>query len=388
MTIALVYRNGDEAFFLHDFRITYLNGKQVDALMKFEIFDKRFGLFFAGDVTAFKGLVPRIRAIAHDVTLNNILEPDGPFGIAMESYMMGNPDGLTGNRTVELLGFIIDDQHNAHECFCVTAQVGMGSLLTKVTQNAVTVIGSARTLPGLSDEMTAIITRVLDKGFDISTALQSARTHIKVIFQRAGPGSYGELGISPALVGSVLVRAHFEMIGEQISGKRFSSDFGPEGGSEPILYDYTLQRTGGTLEHVDNITGKRITVESAEHFTERLSGEVLDPEHLLENFDPTQFANSNGVVYVINQWVDEKSIIRTLEKTHMLGNICNPHYTRLANDTDVVDMTEQARYIRSGDHGLIVQPIDQAAFELGVSQHLFDHAWLSKYVLNYSDLFT
>ncbi|QXE19321.1 hypothetical protein [Clostridium sp. 001] len=389
MTMALLYRNKNEAFFLQDFRITHTGGKQIDAMMKYSSFGSKIGLFFAGDVAAIKRLIPDIRSVESQVNINNVLEPGGPLARAIELNMMSNRDNLTGIRKVGMLGFVIDDQSMTNECFQVTSQVGMGSLLTPVKQNEVVVIGSGNAINGISLKLTNIANRVINKGYDIRSALDATRMNIKNIFQRIGVSAYNKLGISPVFAGSILSGGYFYMIGEQITGNRHTSDFSVKGAIPPVSFDYSLLRKNENIMLINNLNREEIIVKEAEFYEEGSLSKLFDPEGLTQLFDPCQYANTNNVVYIINQWViDDNHIYRTIDKTHLDNTICNPDYVRLAScNIETNSLPETNRYILSGYHGLIIPEYLQGTFENGLNQHLFDHNWLSKYVQNYSDIY-
>lgn len=389
MTMALVYRNKDEAFFLQDFRITHTGGKQIDAMMKYFSFGEQIGMFFAGDVAAVKRLIPHIRLIEAQINISNILDSNGPLARTIESYMMSNPDGLTGIRKVEIIGFIIEHETKNNECFYVNGQVGMGSSITGINHNEVKVIGSGSKIDNISLRLTNIANQVIKKDYDIETALESTRTQVKSIFQRTGVSAYNKLGISPVFAGSLLRAGYFEMMGGAVTGERFTTDFGPNGANPHIEFDYSLTHRDGNIVLVNNNSGEEIVVKEVEDYTERPVSELFDPEGLTRLFDPTLYANSNGVVYIINQWViDDRHILRTIDKTNLEHGICNPDYIRLISSSiETESLTETSRYILSGDHGLIIPVHLQSTFEDDLSQHLFDHNWLSSYVENYHEIY-
>ncbi|MBV6716569.1 hypothetical protein [Paenibacillus chitinolyticus] len=390
MTIALLFCNGQEAFFLHDLRITHNNGKQIDAMMKYASFGRRIGIFFAGDVATFKRLIPYIRTIEPQVNINNVVDPEGPLSKQIESYMMKNPDNLSGKRQVDLLGFIIDHKKKANQCFHVKAELSMGSIISQVKHNEVLVIGSGLGIPDVSLKITNIVNDALRRGADLDTCLNAARIHLKDIIQRCGASTYSKLGISPVFVGSILKRGYFKMIGEQTTGERFSSDFSPTGGVPPVSFDYSLYRKRGAIFLVDNVTKDKIMVDEAEFYKERPISELFDPEKLTQLFDPSIHASSNGVVYIINQWViDERNIWRTIDKTYLTSKyICHPDHTRLADSIKKnKSINETRRYIRSGKYGIIVPPYLQVTFERDLSRNLFNHRWLLKHIQNYSELY-
>ncbi|GAB6989888.1 hypothetical protein [Paenibacillus pini] len=397
MTIALVYRDGPEAFFIQDFRITHDPGdKQIDAMMKYKEFGERLGIFFAGDVTTFKRLIPYIQSIEHDITMENIIDPEGPLAREIERYMMNNPDNLTldRSRNVELIGFIIDEMTEANECFYVEGTLGLGSRTTQVPQRSAFVIGSGKHIPDISRRLTNIATQVILKGYPITDALDIAKNSLKDIIARCGSSVYRKLGISPVFAGSVMNKSHFLMIGEQITGNHYTSDFDPYGSTPPMTFDYSFSRVNGQIMLTDHISGKEISLDEVESYIERPDSELFDPEQLTQLFDPSEHSNSNGVVYIINQWViGDYSISRTIDKTYVIKgkekkDLCNPDYQRLADGSKTnKTLVETTRYIRSGKHFLIVPTHLQVNFERNICKDLFNHRWFNKHVANYNDLY-
>lgn len=389
MTMALVYRNRNEAFFLQDFRITHQSGKQIDAMMKFITFDKRIGMFFAGDVTTIKRIIPQIQSVESKITIDNILNEDGPMARKIESYMMNNLDGLT-NRRIEIIGFIIDQNKNNNECFYINAITGMGSKLEPVNYNEVKVIGSGKHIGNISTTLTGVANNSLYKGYSIDTAAKAVNVEIKSIFQQMGVSFYNKLGISPIFVRSILHNDSFEMIGEEINVESFTTDFNVHEEVKSVQkFVYSFTRHNGKIVLIDKTNGNNVEVKEAEDYIEIEYNRIFDPENIMNSFDPSKYVCNNGVAYIINQWVvGDGTIHRTIDRTKMIDGMLDYNYFRIAEDIKIInDIDENSKYVISGKYGLIVPEQLQSEFEIGLSTNLFNHDWMMYHVENYSYIY-
>ena len=397
MTMALVYKKNNQAFFLQDFRITYPkeNNRQIDSMMKFQIFDNKIGLYFAGNIRVMKSIIEEIKIFQTKISINDIADGNGILVRKLNDYMRKNLNNYTYEQKVEILGFVIDVNRNKNECFYLELIPGVGVELKSLDDDKVTIIGSGKYIPEIEQLLTEAFRKAIKlqkrNGYKLITIMDAVEQEIKRIFTHIGISNYSKLGISPYFAKAVLMDSSFVMYGQEINGDNITTDFNKNDDkpkSNKFKYKFYREKENVFLEDKNN--NKKIIVKNAETFSEEDGDNIFDPEKLAERFDPSKNLCHNGVAYIINQWVNKGEFInRVIYRSEINDKeILNPNYKTIASDRiKIKNCNEYSNYILSGDSCLIVENNLQGIFEEQVNANLFNHKWMEKYVKNYSDIY-
>lgn len=397
MTMALVYKKNNQAFFLQDFRITYPkeNNRQIDSMMKFQIFDNKIGLYFAGNIRVMKSIIEEIKIFQTKISINDIADGNGILVRKLNDYMRKNLNNYTYEQKVEILGFVIDVNRNKNECFYLELIPGVGVGLKSLDDDKVTIIGSGKYIPEIEQLLTEAFRKAIKlqkrNGYKLITIMDAVEQEIKRIFTHIGISNYSKLGISPYFAKAVLMDSSFVMYGQEINGDNITTDFNKNDDkpkSNKFKYKFYREKENVFLEDKNN--NKKIIVKNAETFSEEDGDNIFDPEKLAERFDPSKNLCHNGVAYIINQWVNKGEFInRVIYRSEINDKeILNPNYKTIASDMiKIKNCNEYSNYILSGDSCLIVENNLQGIFEEQVNANLFNHKWMEKYVKNYSDIY-
>lgn len=411
MTLVAAYRYGPYAIILNDFRITHdytlQNGqvKQIDACMKFAQIGSNIGMFFAGDVELIQGIIPLIRQVESQITVENVLESNGILRQTLLEYVKGISDKRP--RVFQSIGFIIDNNCEFNEMFKLEGNSSTSTLsLSQLPSGRCTIIGSGVKVPELANRLTKELRYLTsyktlpfrrrnafskrDK-YDQHTAAQCLERTVRSTLRECGNAVYGRLGISPHFVVSLIGHGSFIMQGGQTIEEHFTTDYIETTPVSPSYSEYSLKRDQQTGEIVlkDLQTGQCVIVQEIERYRESTYDIIFDTQSTTARFDLSSFESSDGVLYVMNQWVDENFVERTIEKCILLedGFYC-PDYIRLASDVlEPIPAEQHGRYTRSGKYVLYISNAISEEFEQNVKVHVFDHEWLGQYIQNYLDFF-
>ena len=274
MTMALVYKKNNQAFFLQDFRITYPkeNNRQIDSMMKFQIFDNKIGLYFAGNIRVMKSIIEEIKIFQTKISINDIADGNGILVRKLNDYMRKNLNNYTYEQKVEILGFVIDVNRNKNECFYLELIPGVGVELKSLDDDKVTIIGSGKYIPEIEQLLTEAFRKAIKlqkrNGYKLITIMDAVEQEIKRIFTHIGISNYSKLGISPYFAKAVLMDSSFVMYGQEINGDNITTDFNKNDDkpkSNKFKYKFYREKENVFLEDKNN--NKKIIVKNAETFS-------------------------------------------------------------------------------------------------------------------------
>lgn len=303
------------------------------------------------------------------------------------------------------IGFILDESTNSNEIFLLEGISGTDTLrISQVPHGKCTIIGDGQKVPRLSEILTmtgrrsssykklpgrrrSIFSRQYN--FEQETTAESLERSLRTTLQNCGSNVYRRLGISPYFAVSLIGHAAFVMPGKRVEEKTYTTDFV---GIEPVLpsfSEYSIERDklSKAMVLIDHKTEQRVVVDEIECYRERENNIIFDPLNDTGQFDPSTYTSVTGFLYIMNQWVEDDFIDRSIVKCILLSDgFYYPDYIQLATGVlEPIPKDQRGRYLRSGKHALYISQLFEAEFEQSVGEHLFDHAWLEQYVQNYLD---
>lgn len=384
MTILAAFKEGDAISIVADFRVSFASN-QVDAISKFFIVDDKMGFFTAGSVYLWRQAASIIQANTHGITFENVAVEDGPLHSSLRSLIERSPKthGMFGG-----IGVYWDRANNQSLYFELVGQAGNG-LRIRVIEDGVIVLGSGSQIPKVSELLEQEIQRHLERsgGFYPFDTAEVIRRQLKFILSRCGSSSYGKLGISPIFSLSAMNSDGFMMRGEEIKGEHYMS------GATPIRYHFSFERKDGHLVLYDHLDNRTIKIHDVSDFPHNgQTGIEFDPEGLTTRFDAPSYL-SGDTIYIMNQWVEDTFVDRTVWKTTpftFMGRImANPLYKKITSvHKNNLQSAVLSHFKNTGYHGLIVLPENQTFFEAGIKRNIMNHNWLARYVENYADFYT
>lgn len=393
MTIAAAYRFDDRAIFVSDFRMTDATG-QSDTSLKFVDLDRRLGLFLSGSVGLWLKAIPKINEIMSEVTIDNILDNEGPFVQELTFVAWANPNASISRA----IGFIIDDQNRRNQLFLLELRPGERASISLIQTNSCVVIGSGSRLPDIKRRITTRIERAVTIfGMDLYKLAGEMRTEIQQTLKDSGAGSFRKLGISPYMNLSSIAGSHFLIRGEEIQGGKFSDNAAPT----KHFYSFIKDDSGNLI--LQNLcTGSTLSVNNLNGVQELNERKTFDPEGMSEDLDPSELYPDADHVYLLHQWVTQYdkekngkilgAVYRSLKKIDFIdvGNgvrLCKASEPFI-NVHEEVSLAELKKYADCRDiyiENLLQSEVD---FHTELSEkRLFDHTWLSQFIPNYNELY-
>lgn len=387
MTIVAAYRYNDSAIFVNDFRVTK-KGVQIDAYMKFKKFNNKLGVFFAGDVFLCRRTAAMIRTISSQVTVDNILEEDGPFITRLRSFFERNPYGLNpeNDHIMEGIGFVLDEDRKQNRVFSFYGVPGRGMEKSEVIHDQCVVIGSGNKIPNVSTLLKDSVCVLMDN-HNLSDSVQVFHDRLLEVIIKSGPSTFEKLGISPVLVKSILKQGNFKMIGEEIQGEFYSET------QASNKHHFKFGRRERRIVLVDLLNGHEIDIKNIARRNDMQGTDIFDPRQLMQRFDPTFCCHTNNHVYIADQWVTDDMVWRVFYKVELVPYkqtvLSNPDWIKLYSQyEDRLTREELQRYHNCGMICIQISPDKATLFEVGIEKHAHNHKWLKEHITNYNQLYS
>jgi hypothetical protein len=409
MTIALVYKYNNKAIFINDFRVTTSNkdgNKQWDGMNKFRQVNDNMGIFLAGNVEHWKKALKAIENIQDEITIDNILNPEGPLKTSLQACLEKIPS--QSSQIIGAIGCLVNPSTKQNVVFKIKGEPGLGCNIEEVPDESCIIIGSGNHIPNiqtLMHEKATNLTKNNKLNLTLKDIADGMRSELKRIFKKCGSSSFEKLGISPIFSISLLESSSFYMCGEEIKGSFYSST-----SETDRNFHYKFEKQDGVPILFDFTSKKEIHIKDIYDFSPESPSNIFDPEGLTECFDPSDYTGQNNDMYIINQWVHismdslpnynkstKESNLFTVDRTiykvkHFIYKnqiLCNPIYEKLAEQSiENISELEEEKYNNIGDHHLILKDtVEEKQFEELVKVKISDHLWLAKQVYNYHDLY-
>jgi hypothetical protein len=270
VTLIVACRYEDKVIYCHDFRVTRPN-MQRDAVVKWMFFDDRLGLLVTGSVDLWEDAKARIDAVIDSIDLGNLMDVGGPFHEALIDAALqypGPPQDSSG-----AIGFIVDTNRGVNLQFSVQMLTGYGARISDLSQSDVAIMGSGSRVPGIEDSIRRSFDRCRriagDDGFVIGHCI---RNEILASFNRIGPASFAEYGVSPLMGLGLLEGAAFRIPGEVgrglvVNGNRF------------LLTGYSFTSNNGRPAITDDVARTSVELSFVGQAPVIEGNRTLDPEH-------------------------------------------------------------------------------------------------------------
>ena len=388
MTIVAAYRLDDRTIYVNDFRVTIKNpNRQMDVSFKFKEFDKRIGLFLAGDVNTWKALLPTITDLIPNVNLGNVLNEEGPLVVGLQRAVERLPNH--SYRAASAIGFLIDDEFKRNVQFVIRLQPGAGLLLNELATNSCLVIGSGADIPNIEKKLEEqFLSDYQEVGDDLYELGCRMRRRILKEMSLCGSSSFSKLGISPCMSVSTLVASHFMVRGEEHIGETYSETYSHR-------YYFTIEKNEeGEIFLHDKLNGIVQKVNDICSMSQDVVGDVFDPENLTKDEDPTVLFPEATQAYLFHQWVvQEKEFLwRDVFRVPFIEvsgkTLCSPERYKIASFiNDKMPTQDLFGYTNLDKLYFIVEEEDREEFEAGIQENLTNHQWLSKFIKGYEKLY-
>lgn len=388
MTVIATYRLNDYAFYVNDFRVTMQEPfRQFDVSYKFMDFDRRLGLFFAGDVNLWKKVVKRIPSLMKSVTIENILDQFGPFVQGINNEVQMYPRTMFGR--AEAIGFLIDDERKINAQFCLELYPGQGCLIKEIVSNSCVVIGSGKSIPNIEEHIKENFIKNHEVYGDAPYELVCGiRNEIQVLLKMAGSSSFSKLGISPCMSVSTLVGSHFMIRGEEINGQALVNN---------KLYEYCFafeRDANGDIVLNDLINNTKQIVNDINNMNSNIQGSIFDPQKLTEDVDIADRFLDADKVYLIDQWVPsgENLVLRSVYVINIINfkgkRICDPERRKIAYKLITISDDCILKRFREKEKLYFTLDDDKVDnFEENIQKRLYDHVWLSEIIPDYCEIY-
>ncbi|WP_062231938.1 hypothetical protein [Fictibacillus sp. FJAT-27399] len=408
MTIAVMYKLDNKAVFINDFRVTNsgLSGiQQVDAMNKFRKINNNMAIFLAGNVNHWKMALEAIENIKEDITIDNVLDSEGPLKIALQSCLEIIPG--QSNQILGAIGVLVEPNTKKNITFQIRGEAGLGCNVYEVPNNTCLVIGSGSSIPDIQNRIQRVAVNLTkDNKYNLFELANSLRAELKLIFKLCGASSFRKLGVSPVFAISILESSAFQMCGEEIKGSFYSST-----NEMSREHHYTYNMEDGSPILFDHISKKKVQIKDIYDYSPATPSNLFDPENLTIGFDPTVAFNGDNNMYIINQWVHRSMkdldlmykgvnslsdlfsidrVVYRVENFRYNGEIlCNPNYIKLAEDfLEDIPLSEAEKYNNIGYHNLILKKdTKEENFGNLIKLNVYNHQWLRNQIENYFELF-
>jgi len=384
MTIIATYRIDHRAVYVNDFRVTIgQQKKQLDSSFKFIEFEERLGLFLAGDVNLWRKLKPTINTRIREISIDNVLDHEGPFRDGLQREVEKLPSDRYSKSGA--IGFMIDNDRGQNVQFSLELSPGRGCDIEEIPIGECIVIGSGNSIPDIRNQLSIKFRSYLECiGEDLYRLGCGLRYEIQNIMRNCGPTSFAKLGISPCMCISTLDGSHFVISGEEITGESFST-------SNYYKCSFSIAKNNnGQIALTDCITNREIIINDIDNTNTNVVGDTFDPQKLTYGHDPTKLFPDANIVYLLNQFVvPNNGLHRSLYKIEIIlvcgERICNPYYSRIAENT--IDGCSAETIWPHTDFDKIYFIIDEdnnIEFEQEVNARLFDQEWICTMIKSYS----
>lgn len=385
MTILAMYRWGDKAVFASDFRISFLAGNQVDVISKFVPFEKKLGIFTAGDVDLWKGAVPIIESVMHEITIDNVVQQDGPLQLALQRYTEAVPTARDKPKPCYGgIGIMVDEDKGINSVFSLDGEASSGLRIAPLEDGCI-VMGSGRQIPMIQENLSKLLDKhIAERPYNLPEVESVLEGAILNLISQCGASAYRKLGISPVLATSRLSEGGFKMTGFETEGSYISTY------ESRRDYHYSFERINEQLMLQDHLNGKTFVVNEIVHFSDTEDDELFDPKGLADRFDPCPYSVGN-TVYFMNQWVEDDFIDQTVYKTGIFyfkgQSLCNPNYEQLAyHKLENPEKSVKELYRNTGYIGLKIHAEKCSSFEAGIQKQIQSHEWMAEHITNYDEL--
>ncbi len=395
MTIIATFRTNDFTVFVNDFRVTIKNtSKQVDASFKFIEFDEKLGLFLAGDVNLWKKVIPYINEIIAEVTVSNILNPDGPLRETLNRYVGEIPNNIFG--TGKAIGFIIDKDTNRNVQFQIELYSGEGCLINDIPNNECTIIGSGAVIPAIKESIEEQFGRISpefkNNPYELSNML---RNFVLTEMNLCGANSYAKLGISQCMARSILHGSNFGVIGEEVSGSFVTNN-------EAFQYQFSLTKNcEGEIILRNEIDLSESILNNIHQIKEDSVGNIIEPFSIIQGKDPADYYSDESEVFVLNQTLDsqgiligEPSVFRSIKKIEFFkfreSMLAKPNKILLMEFACEIEQSEMDKYREVHDLYFSISKERSQEFEEMIeteASYLFNHDWIRSYIAEYGCLY-